>query len=136
MLVRLKKASEISEANITPVFIDDELIQIEVQSGANTYLVSSYNDLFRCNCDDFVNRGVNREEGSFLCKHCLAVINYLMNNDPEMIELMIIENEDENTASKCPDCGNDLTEEYLGGCHGHVAKVIVCEHCKQTMGYF
>lgn len=93
MMARLKRASLISDANITPVFIDDELIQIEVKSGNNTYCVSVLDDLFRCNCDDFVNRGVNREDGSFLCKHCLAVINFLINMDSARIESLIKANE-------------------------------------------
>lgn len=94
MVSRLKRASQITEANITPIYVDDKLIQIEVKSGTNTYLVSCLDDLFRCNCDDFVNRGVNREEGSFLCKHCLAVIDYLMNNSYDKIisEIEIREN--------------------------------------------
>ncbi len=78
MISKLKKASQISEATINPLYIDDELIQIEVISGDNKYLVSCLDDLFRCNCPDFSNRGINKEEGSFLCKHCLAVINYLI----------------------------------------------------------
>lgn len=95
---RLKRASQITEANITPIYIDDELIQVKVKSGNKTYLVSCLDDLFRCNCDDFVNRGVNREEGSFLCKHCLAVINYIMNTPKEKIvsEIEINENLSKN----------------------------------------
>jgi len=94
LLKRIKRASLISDANITPIYIDDELVQIEVKSGANTYLVSCLDDLFRCTCDDFINRGVNREEGSFLCKHCLSVINFLMNTEPRLIEAMIKVNEE------------------------------------------
>jgi hypothetical protein len=133
MMARLKRASQISETNITPIFIDDELIQVEIRSGTNTYLVSCNGDLWRCNCDDFVNRGVNREEGSFCCKHCLAVINFLMSHGSEEIELLILDNE--SNISKCSKCGNELKESYLGEGHGHVAKVLVCETCRETIGY-
>lgn len=94
MMSRLKKASQITESNITPIYIDSELIQIEVKSGNNCYQVSCNGDLWRCDCFDFSNRGVNREEGSFMCKHCLAVVNYLMNTPVDKItsEIEIREN--------------------------------------------
>lgn len=32
------------------------------------------NNLWRCDCLDYTNRGLNKDEGSFLCKHIYAVI--------------------------------------------------------------
>lgn len=137
MIARIEKAKEIIEnEEVIPLLIDyNDKNNQELQFQVTKYLVSSIDGLWRCNCPDFQGRGLNVAEGSHLCKHCLAVINYIMINDIEELELLIIENDYETTNPKCPECGNKLTEEYLGECHGHIAKQLSCEHCRTIEGY-
>lgn len=97
MISRIEKAKEIvKNEEIKPLLIDyqDKKNQ-ELQFQVGDYIVSCVDNLFLCNCPDFLNRGVNKGIASFICKHMLAVINYLMINDLELLELLIIENEDE-----------------------------------------
>lgn len=81
MLKKLSKAELVSDANITPLILQDDMIQFEFQSLNNPdekYLVTmnEYN-LWRCDCPDFTYRGLEHEEGSYMCKHIIAAILYL-----------------------------------------------------------
>lgn len=85
MLQKLTKAELVSDANITPLILEDDLVQLEFQSLNNPdekYLVSMNEyELWRCDCPDYTYRGLNHDEGSYLCKHIMAVLNYLQNHD-------------------------------------------------------
>lgn len=80
MLQKLTKAELVSDANITPLILQDDMIQLEFQSvnSDEKYLVSmnEYN-LWRCDCPDYTYRGLEHEEGSYMCKHIIAAILYL-----------------------------------------------------------
>jgi hypothetical protein len=82
VLNKIKKSEEIPSENIQIIFHDDELLEAEVNSmddDSQTYLVSSNDDLWRCDCWDFRhNHGRNKFGGSYLCKHCLAVLKEVL----------------------------------------------------------
>lgn len=79
---QFKRAEQISSANITPLINDDDYFQAEVTSQNDTYLVSAIDGLWACTCHDFIYRGVGHEEGSYLCKHIIAVL-LDMHDNPE-----------------------------------------------------
>lgn len=105
MITRIEKAIHIiNDEMVETVFIDHGLYNgdVELQFKVGNYLVSCVDNLFRCNCDDFSNRGVNKDTGSFLCKHCLAVIGFIMNNP----NLIAIDGNSEPCKDTCGSCGD------------------------------
>jgi predicted nucleic acid-binding Zn finger protein len=77
MIKRIRKATKITGDTIHKVYSDSEYLFYEVK-GSENYLVScNHDNLFRCTCDDFMGRGINKEEGSFLCKHIIAVLFHI-----------------------------------------------------------
>ncbi|WP_297898237.1 SWIM zinc finger family protein [Methanobrevibacter sp.] len=80
MITRIEKATLISSEDIHESYLDSEYIFYEVKGsdGLGHYLVACNHDkLWRCTCDDFSGRGINKEEGSFLCKHIISVILHI-----------------------------------------------------------
>ena len=77
---QFKKAEHICSANITPLCNLDGLFQAEVNSPNGKYEVSCIDGLWRCDCPDYTYRGVGHEEGSYTCKHILAVIMHMHDN--------------------------------------------------------
>jgi len=67
--------------NCSLVFVDENEIQIQVQSGSKDYLVSIVDGVARCNlCEDYeyrFHKHGNAKNGSFLCKHCFAALFYI-----------------------------------------------------------
>lgn len=47
----------------------------------------------------------------------------------------LIEEEDILSGRNCSECGNETIIEYLGSCHGMVARQEVCPHCSIIIGY-
>ena len=80
MIARIEKATLIPSENIHESYLDSEYIFYEVKGsdGLGNYLVAcNHDNLWRCTCDDFTGRGLNKDEGSFLCKHIIAVILHI-----------------------------------------------------------
>lgn len=79
-LKRQREGLKITGDDILITFISltpDLLVHAEVTNNDKVHNVYYHNDLWRCTCEDYQYRGVNRDEGSFLCKHIYAVINSL-----------------------------------------------------------
>ncbi|MBF4469157.1 MAG: hypothetical protein ISP01_07100 [Methanobrevibacter arboriphilus] len=107
MISRIEKAIQIvNKEEVKPLLIDHGLYNgdVELQFQVGEYLVSCVDNLFRCNCQDFNNRGVNQDLGSFTCKHCLAVIGFIMNNP----NLLAINDSLKSCADGCTDCNHCL----------------------------
>ncbi len=87
---RIKKASQISEANIIPLFIDEELVQCEIKSNKKYYSINRWGGIYICDCADFEYRSFIKHylkqkrknsdfnDEQFKCKHILAIENYLI----------------------------------------------------------
>lgn len=107
MISRIEKAIHIvNEEEVKPLLIDHGLYKgdVELQFKVGKYLVSSVNNLWRCTCDDFTGRGLNKAEGSHLCKHCLAVLGFIMNNS----NLLAINDSLKSCDDGCTDCNHCL----------------------------
>lgn len=105
MIARIEKAIKIvNKEEVKPLLIDHGLYNgdVELQFKVGNYLVSCVNNLFRCTCDDFMGRGLNKADGSHLCKHCLAVIGFIMNNS----NLLTINDNLEPCKDTCGNCGD------------------------------
>lgn len=106
MIARIEKAIHIlNKEEVKPLLIDHGLYNgdVELQFQVGDYLVSCVDNLFRCNCHDFTVRGLNKADGSFLCKHCLAVIGFIM-NDPSVLAI----NDSLKSCNSCVDCNHCL----------------------------
>ena len=57
---------------------DPSLLAFIVRSGSGEYLVTVLDNMMRCECPDYYYR--HGEEGSYLCKHCWAVLRYLLSD--------------------------------------------------------
>lgn len=80
---RIKNSQKIQRKDITTIFADKEELHFSVKSSNNKdeYFITCKNDLWRCDCYDYINKGLNRDEGSFLCKHILAIIFMISESD-------------------------------------------------------
>jgi len=80
---RIKNSQKIQRKNITTIFVDNEELQFSVKSFDNKeeYFITCKNNLWRCDCYDYMNNGLNRDEGSFLCKHIIAIISMIIKSD-------------------------------------------------------
>lgn len=80
---RITNSQKIQRKDITTIFADKEELQFIVKSSNNKdeYFVTCKNSLWRCDCYDYTNKGLNRDEGSFLCKHIIAIIRMIIEED-------------------------------------------------------
>lgn len=68
------KAVAIREKDIEIAIDDEDYFQAEVTgSGKEVYLVSAVDEIFRCNCADYLYRCMNKK-GESICKHIYRVI--------------------------------------------------------------
>lgn len=75
---RLVKASNICDIKV--MWCDDEGVECYVSPSNpkhDPYRVTYYGNYWRCTCKDF-DVHFKKEYGSFLCKHILAVIHFLL----------------------------------------------------------
>lgn len=92
---KLAKAYSMSDVNITPLVLDEDMIQLEFASESNPdekYLVSM-NDYgeWKCDCPDYIYH-VGDECSSYLCKHILKAILYLHEHREELQKLNHVDN--------------------------------------------
>ncbi len=80
---QLMRAGNISDANILPIYVDEEILQIFVNgSNGEKYQVSCNEyGVWHCECQNFNIHGLHEDTGSYLCKHIIAVLNYLQTHD-------------------------------------------------------
>ncbi|KZX16616.1 SWIM zinc finger protein [Methanobrevibacter cuticularis] len=78
MIKRIKKALEFKKDNINSLLISCEELHfyVKLPGSKKESFVTCVGNLWRCDCEDFTGRGLHKE-GSFLCKHILAVLFYL-----------------------------------------------------------
>ncbi len=57
---------------------DPSLLAFIVRSGSGEYLVTVLDNMIRCECPDYQYR--HGDEGSYICKHCWAVLRYLLSD--------------------------------------------------------
>lgn len=86
---KMVKASFMSDVNITPLVLDEDIIQLKFKSESSdeVYLVSKNEyDEWKCDCPDYmIHCG---EEGcSYLCKHLLKAISYLFEHQEELQQM-------------------------------------------------
>ena len=95
-----KKASEISEADIIPTFVGNDMIQFEFKSnsGPNNIVNIDEYGLWTCTCENY--QFSKSEYGEYCCKHIIATIHYIMTHD-----LVAIINDDKRRQG-------DLYEKY------------------------
>lgn len=77
-LKRIANAKAMTK-NVKIIYQDCEELQAIVTSSNITdeYLVSCVDELWRCDCHDYMINGLHKEEASYLCKHIMAVLFYL-----------------------------------------------------------
>lgn len=75
-----RKASEISEADITPLFLSNDMIQLEFRSnsGENNIVNMDEYGLWCCTCENY--QFGKSEYGEYCCKHILRAIVYISQN--------------------------------------------------------
>jgi hypothetical protein len=80
---RIKNSQKIERKDITTIFVDNEELQFSVKSSDNNdeYFVTCKCNLWRCDCYDYINKGLNHAEGSFLCKHIIAIISMIFESN-------------------------------------------------------
>jgi hypothetical protein len=85
---QLVRAKQISETNILPKYVDEEILQLIVTGSTGEKYLVSCNEygIWRCDCKNFEIHGVNEETGSYLCKHVIAAINFLQNHDISRVD--------------------------------------------------
>lgn len=74
-LRRLRKAQNIQ---VEPLPGDDALLPFITRSENGEYLVTVLDNMIRCECPDYQYR--HGDEGSYICKHCWAVLRYLLSD--------------------------------------------------------
>ena len=69
--------------NVKIIVLDGEELQaIVISSNSDEeYLVSCVDGLFHCDCVDFYVNGLNKDCGSFICKHIISTLFYLKKED-------------------------------------------------------
>ena len=72
-----KKASEISEADIIPTFVGNDMIQFEFKSnsGPNNIVNIDEYGLWTCTCENY--QFSKSEYGEYCCKHIVAAILFI-----------------------------------------------------------
>lgn len=73
-----KKASEIRDLDIRPVFVSGDEIQLEFhssQNGPNLVTVNDYG-LWNCTCENY-QFGKSGQYGEYCCKHIIAAIFFI-----------------------------------------------------------
>ena len=77
-LKRLEKAKSLID-NIEVIIQDDEELHVNVTSSNSDekYLVSCVDGIYHCDCTDFYVNGLNKDCGSFICKHIITTLFYL-----------------------------------------------------------
>ena len=72
-----KKASEISEADIIPIFVGNDMIQFEFKSnsGQNNIVNLDEYGLWTCTCENY--QFSKSEYGEYCCKHIIAAILFI-----------------------------------------------------------
>lgn len=72
-----KKASEISEADIIPTFVGNDMIQFEFKSnsGQNNIVNIDEYGLWTCTCENY--QFSKSEYGEYCCKHIVAAILFI-----------------------------------------------------------
>lgn len=79
-LQRLRKAQNIQ---VEPLPGDDALPFItRSENGDGEYLVTVRDNMIRCECPDYQYRR-HGDEASYLCKHCWAVLQHILNESYE-----------------------------------------------------
>ena len=78
ILRRLRKAQNIK---VEPLPGDDALLPFITRSENGEYLVTVQDNMIRCECPDYQYR--HCDEGSYLCKHCWAVLQHILNESYE-----------------------------------------------------
>lgn len=77
-LRRLRKAQNIQ---VEPLPGDDALLAFITRSENGEYLVTVLDNMIRCECPDYQYR--HGDEGSYICKHCWAVLQHILNESYE-----------------------------------------------------
>ena len=72
-----KKASEISEADIIPTFVGNDMIQFEFKSnsGQNNIVNIDEYGVWTCTCENY--QFSKSEYGEYCCKHIVAAILFI-----------------------------------------------------------
>lgn len=73
-----KKAGEIKDSEIRPVFVSGDEIQLEFhssQNGPNLVTVNDYG-LWNCTCENY-QFGKSGQYGEYCCKHIIAAILFI-----------------------------------------------------------
>lgn len=85
---QLMRAGNISDANILPIYVDEEILQLIVTGSTGEKYMVSCNEygVWRCDCKNFEIHAFHEETGSYLCKHVLAAINFLQNHDISRVD--------------------------------------------------
>lgn len=73
-----KKASEIRDLDIRPVFVSGDEIQLEFHSSQNSPNLVTVNDygLWNCTCENY-QFGKAGKYGEYCCKHIVAAIIFI-----------------------------------------------------------
>lgn len=81
-LKRIRNATKMTK-NVKIIHQDSEELQVIVTSSNSNdeYLVSCVDELWRCDCHDYMINGLHKDCGSYLCKHIISVLYFLQNKE-------------------------------------------------------
>lgn len=101
---KMVQASLLSDINITPLILEEDMIQLEFKSETQPdekYLVSmnEYGD-WKCDCPNYIYH-VGDECSSYLCKHILKAITYLNEHREKLQKLKHVDDAEVEGLNGC-----------------------------------